>query len=242
MVLVDSEDEVVIKASLWTRGKGTREVKQHEAIRKTLGMNEKADSSRIDEQHTDGETGASRTEDVGTEEHRSAPWSLWLSMLPEVVLFAVAAYLFIVARNFKYVGQPDQIGPSFWPQVICVGIAIGALVRIGQKLWSGERWVAQDAASETDEVRMPRVALGIALVGSYIVGMLFLGYILATALFLIVFIYLGGQRKWYVIPLGIASSLVFAYVFLKVVYIALPSGVGVFDQLTVLLYELLGIY
>jgi hypothetical protein len=26
------------------------------------------------------------------------------------------------------------------------------------------------------------------------------------------------------------------------VYIALPSGVGIFDQLTLLLYELLGIY
>jgi putative tricarboxylic transport membrane protein len=89
---------------------------------------------------------------------------------------------------------------------------------------------------------MPRVALGVVLVVGYVVGMLFLGYILATALFLIAFIYLGGQRKWYVVPLGIASSLLFAYVFLKVVYIALPSGVGIFDQLTVLLYELLGVY
>lgn len=89
---------------------------------------------------------------------------------------------------------------------------------------------------------MPRVALGIALVVGYIVSMLFLGYILATALFLIAFIYLGGQRKWYVIPLGLVSSVVFAYVFLKVVYIALPSGIGVFDQLSVFLYQLLGIY
>jgi hypothetical protein len=125
---------------------------------------------------------------------------------------------------------------------LCVGIGIGALVRLGQKLLSRERRVVGNAASEADEVRMPRVALGIALVVGYVVGMLFLGYILATALFLIAFIYLGGQRKWYVVPLGIASSLLFAYVFLKVVYIALPSGVGIFDQLTVLLYELLGVY
>jgi putative tricarboxylic transport membrane protein len=76
----------------------------------------------------------------------------------------------------------------------------------------------------------------------YVVGMLFLGYILATALFLIAFIYLGGQRKWYVVPLALGQFAPFAYVFLKVVYIALPSGVGIFDQLTVLLYELLGVY
>ncbi len=183
-----------------------------------------------------------RAQETGTKERRPVSRSLLLSVLPEVVLLAVAVYLFVVALGFKQVGPSDQIGPGFWPQVLCVGIGIGALVRLDQKLRSRERRVVGDAASEADEVRMSRVALGIALVVGYVIGMLFLGYILATAMFLIAFIYLGGQRKWYVVPLGIASSLLFAYVFLKVVYIALPSGVGVFDQLTVLLYELLGVY
>lgn len=183
-----------------------------------------------------------RAQETGTKERRSVSRSLLLSVLPEVVLLAAAVYLFVVALGFKQVGPSDQIGPGFWPQVLCVSIGIGALVRLGQKLRSRERRVVGDAASEADEVRMSRVALGIALVVGYVIGMLFLGYILATAMFLIAFIYLGGQRKWYLAPLAIASSLLFAYVFLKVVYIALPSGVGIFDQLTVLLYELLGIY
>jgi putative tricarboxylic transport membrane protein len=196
-------------------------------------MSQKAVPGRTDERYA---------QEAGTKERRPASRSLLLSVLPEVVLLASAVYLFVVALGFRQVGPSDQIGPGFWPQVLCVGIGIGALIRLVQKLRSRERRAVGDAASETDEVRMPRVALGIALVIGYVVGMLFLGYILATALFLIAFIYLGGQRKWYVVPLGIASSLLFAYVFLKVVYIALPSGVGVFDQLTVLLYELLGVY
>ncbi len=196
-------------------------------------MSERAVSGRTDER---------RAQEAGTKERRPVSRSLLLSVLPEVVLLAAAVYLFLVALSFKQVGPAGQIGPGFWPQVLCVGIGIGALVRLGQKLRSRERRVVGDAASEADEVRMSRVVLGIALVVGYVVGMLFLGYILATALFLIAFIYLGGQRKWYVVPLGIASSLLFAYVFLKVVYIALPSGVGIFDQLTVLLYEFLGIY
>ena len=196
-------------------------------------MSQKAVSGRTDEL---------RAQVAGTKERRPVSRSLLLSILPEVVLLAAAAYLFVVALGFKQVGPADQIGPGFWPQVLCIGIGIGALVRLGQKLLSHESRVVGDAASEAGELRMPRVALGVALVVGYVVGMLFLGYILATALFLIAFIYLGGQRKWYVVPLGIASSLLFAYVFLKVVYIALPSGVGIFDQLTVLLYELLGVY
>ena len=196
-------------------------------------MSQKAVSGRTDEQ---------RAQVTSNKELRPGSRSLLLSILPEVVLVAAAVYLFVVALDFKQVGPSNQIGPGFWPQVLCVGIGIGALVRLGQKLRSRERRVVGDAAPEADEVMMPRVALGIALVVGYVVGMLFLGYILATALFLVAFIYLGGQRQWYVVPLGIASSLLFAYVFLKVVYIALPSGVGIFDQLTVLLYELLGIY
>jgi putative tricarboxylic transport membrane protein len=196
-------------------------------------MSQKAVSDRTDEL---------RAQEVEKKERRPVLRSLLLSILPEVVLLAAAMYLFVVALGFKQVGPADQIGPGFWPQVLCVGIGIGALVRLGQKLRSQESRVVGDAASEAGELRMPRVALGVALVVGYVVGMLFLGYILATALFLIAFIYLGGQRKWYVVPLALASSLLFAYVFLKVVYIALPSGVGIFDQLTVLLYELLGVY
>jgi putative tricarboxylic transport membrane protein len=197
------------------------------------GMSEKVTAGRTDERPV---------QESAKEEHRPVSRSLVLNILPEIVLIAAAVSLFVVALGFRQVGPSDQIGPGFWPQVLCLGIGIGALVRLAQKLRSRERQVVVDAASEADELRMPRVALGIALVVGYVVGMLFLGYILATALFLIAFIYLGGQRKWYVIPLGIASSLLFAYVFLKVVYIALPSGVGIFDQLTVLLYELLGVY
>ena len=196
-------------------------------------MSQKAVSGRTDEL---------RAQEAIKKERRPVSRSLLLSVLPEVVLLAATMYLFVVALGFKQVGPSDQIGPGFWPQMLCVGIGIGALVRLGQKLRSPESRVIGDAASEASELRMPRVALGVALVVGYVVGMLFLGYILATALFLIAFIYLGGQRKWYVVPLGIASSLLFAYVFLKVVYIALPSGVGIFDQLTVLLYELLGVY
>src|SRR4028119_1263580 len=196
-------------------------------------MSQKAVSDRTDEL---------RAQEAEKKERRPVLRSLLLSILPEVVLLAAAVYLFVVALGFKQVGPADQIGPGFWPQVLCVGIGIGALVRLGQKLRSQESRVVGDAASEAGELRMPRVALGVALVVGYVVGMLFLGYILATALFLIAFIYLGGQRKWYVVPLGIASSLVFVYIFLKVVYIALPSGVGVFDQLSVILYQLLGIY
>ena len=206
-------------------------------------MNERAASDRAGEQRAGEETGTTRVSEGSSEGRPAASRSLLLNIVPEVVLLVAAVYLFVAAGNFRQVGNPDQLSPGFWPQVLCVGIVIGTLVRIGQKFRARKRPIVGRVVAEADEdMRMPRVALGIALVVGYIISMLFLGYILATALFLIAFIYLGGQRKWYVIPLGLVSSVVFAYVFLKVVYIALPSGIGVFDQLSVILYQLLGIY
>ena len=206
-------------------------------------MNERAASSEVGEQRAVEETGEIRMDEDSSGERPKTSRPLLLSMIPEVLLLVAAVYLFVAASNFRQVGNLNQIGPGFWPQVLCIGIAIGVLVRIGQKFRARGRPLVVSAVAEKDEdVRMPRVALGVALVVGYIVGMLFLGYILATALFLIAFIYLGGQRKWYVLPLSVVSSLVFAYIFLKVVYIALPSGVGIFDQLSVILYQLLGIY
>jgi putative tricarboxylic transport membrane protein len=166
-----------------------------------------------------------------------------LRILPEVVLVVVAAYLFVLARNFEYEPEAGQLGPGFWPQLLCAGIFVCALVRVAQKL-RARHGPASDAtkAGELDHFRWQRLALALALVVGYVFGTVFLGYILATTLFFIAFVWLGGQRRWYVAPLGLAVSLVFAFVFLKVVYVSLPSGIGVFDQLSVLLYRLIGVY
>ena len=81
----------------------------------------------------------------------------------------------------------------------------------------------------------------IGLVVLYPLATIFLGYPLATALLLITFVYLGGQRRWYIVPLGTLASLLFTYVFSGLVYISLPRGVGIFDVLTASLYRLLGL-
>ena len=186
--------------------------------------------------HTATRAGKPRDSD-----HGSPPRPALLGVVPELVLAVVAAYLFVLARNFEYEPEAGQLGPGFWPQLLCAGIFVCALVRVAQKL-RAEPVTGAAIAEEEDHFRWQRLALALALVVGYVFGTVFLGYILATTLFFVAFVWLGGQRHWYVVPLGLAISLVFAFVFLKVVYISLPSGEGVFDQLSVLLYRLIGVY
>lgn len=188
--------------------------------------------------------------DSGGARARERP--LPLKLIPEVLLLAISIYLFIDAFGFEYVAREGRLGPSFWPQVICAGIALCAVaaivrkVRIHGRPVAGEETstldVTTDIAGEENVIYWPRVALAIGIVIAYPLSSVFIGYPLATTLLLIAFLYLGGQRKWYIVPIGIFSSLLFTYVFSGFVYISIPWGVGIFEILTGLIHQMLGIY
>ncbi|MGH3329164.1 MAG: tripartite tricarboxylate transporter TctB family protein [Streptomycetales bacterium] len=102
---------------------------------------------------------------------------------------------------------------------------------------------ADRAADESPRVDPARLAAGMLLVIGYVFATLYLGYPLATAAFVPVFLYAAGRRRLLItLPLGIGTAAVFSYVFLRLVYISLPTGVGIFDQATVALFTALGIY
>ncbi|HET7269672.1 MAG TPA: hypothetical protein VFI90_01175, partial [Rubrobacter sp.] len=89
-----------------------------------------------------------------------------LGVVPELVLAALAAYLFVLARNFQYEPQPEQLGPGFWPKLLCAGIFVCALVRGAQKLRVRAAPVSCATKAEEDHIRWRRLAL--ALVVGYV--------------------------------------------------------------------------
>lgn len=185
--------------------------------------------------------------DVQVIERRSTPGSLARVLLPELALLGVAVYLFFLAGNFEFQQREGQLGPGFWPQMAAVGLALAVLAHIVQTIRDRNRPIVK-VKSEFDEyeeepakLHWPSVGLAFALAVGYVFATLFLGYLISTALFLTAFIWAGGQRKWYTPLIGIAGALVFTYVFIGVVFISLPSGVGIFDTISVAVYGLLGI-
>ena len=84
---------------------------------------------------------------------------------------------------------------------------------------------------------------GLALVIAYAVATVLIGFPLATVLFLVGFSCLGGYRHVASLLLvAFGTTLVLLYVFVYLVYISLPLGVGPFVDLNVALYRLLGIF
>lgn len=185
--------------------------------------------------------------DVTVTERHSTPGTLLAELLPEIALAAVAVYLFYVAANFEQQGQPGQLGPAFWPQMAAVGLALAALVRIFQTVQSRNRPIVKvrsefdDLEEDEAELNWTFLGLAVALMVGYVVATMFLGYMISTMLFLGAFIWIGGQRKWYVPVMAIGTGLLFTFIFVRVVFVSLPTGVGIFDTITVAIYGLLGI-
>jgi Tripartite tricarboxylate transporter TctB family len=179
-------------------------------------------------------------------ERDSSTRAVLTEVVPEVAMLIGAIYLFILAGSFGGQAEPGQLGAGFWPRMAAVGLMVALVARIYQTVRGRNKPIVKIPSEfpeedEDAEYDWPRVVIAMGLAVLYVLGTMFIGYLFATAAFLFVFIWLGGQRQWYVPLIAIGGALGSAAIFIGIVYVALPTGVGIFDTLTVAIYELLGL-
>lgn len=166
------------------------------------------------------------------------------SFLPEVALLALTAYAYLQTLGMR---EEEGPGPAFFPRILIALLALAALFRAMQKgiaMRRGRRPRDTAEATEGESRMIPgKLVTVIALAVGYVLATAYLGWPIATFLFVVGFLYLAGRRKLLLtIPLAAVTSIGFSYVFLGLVYVDLPTGVGVFDTVTVLMFGYLGIY
>jgi putative tricarboxylic transport membrane protein len=167
------------------------------------------------------------------------------SVLPYAMLLGVAAGLFWLTGSISYTARPGQLGPDFWPKVAIGLIAAVSIYEVLRRLFTASaaetRGIADElgrdeaAGTEYSAARGSVILLlaGVILTLAYAILLGRLGFILASFGFLVLFMYLGGIRNHIVVWAGSALGvLLFAFVFLKVVYVSLPRGAPPFDQVT----------
>lgn len=174
---------------------------------------------------------------------------------PYAVLLGAAAYLFHRAGSFEFAAPAGRIGPDAWPKIVLALLAAVCLYEIGRSLLGNAAGAASGllqslmarAADDADGVhigeRSPGLLLGgIAVTIAYVLLVDVIGFFVATALFLAAFIRVGRYRRYGVIAVAsVAGSLAFVFVFMRIVYISLPPGVGPFRELSFGLLALLGV-
>ncbi len=172
---------------------------------------------------------------------------------PYVVVLGCTAVLWGLTNNITYSVQPGQLPPTVWPRVAIAVMAIASLLEIARILLTrtevdtvaGLGEVIEGAAVHEDPgFRLPHLlAGGVLLTLGFALTVNTLGFLLATFIYLVAFMYLGRYRNHTVIWLGsLIGTLVFAVVFLKLVYVSLPRGTPPFDQVTQFVINLLSLW
>jgi len=178
----------------------------------------------------------------------------WAVLLPPLAGIALCVPLWLATDGW---GTPSEggPGPAFYPRLLIGLFAFCMTVRLVQDIRTMRRGVVgetdadeeaipeEGAELEAEKISARQVAIVIAIAIAYVVGSIYLGWVVATFLVVVIFLVLAGKRNLLVVvPLAAALSIGFAYMFVKVVYLSLPTGVGFFDDVSVRLFELLGAY
>ena len=157
-----------------------------------------------------------------------------------LLIFLAAVALFVAAGRLPVVPVPGQLGPDFWPRLILVSLMASCVLKV-LEVARGSRVKAERSPAQA--LRVQKLAGGIALVLGYPALAPLLGFPLTTFLFLLAFMRLAGTRR--PLPLfviAVLGTVALLYVFVKVVYLSLPKGVGVLEDFTIFLYRVLKIF
>jgi len=167
-----------------------------------------------------------------------------------VVPLAAAVALCVLALAYVAPGvdlaamSRGVVGPATWPKamLLCAAAAAAMLALLKVLELFGLR-SPREAAGDGDEYHEARSIGVIALLIAYGIAIPLAGIAWATPVFLAGWLLLGGLRGPLLIGLtSILGSVGVLYFFVKLSLMPLDRGKGVFEQASVALYRLLGIY
>lgn len=173
------------------------------------------------------------------------------AIVPYAVVLAIAAFLYVKTAAFAALGRPGQLGPDFWPKAVLVLLMVTCAIEILRAALAGPVKPsalanAKQGHGEGDEGerRYPVLLVsGIVITALYVPGMELVGFFLATVIYLAAFMLVGRYRRYGVIAVtSVVGSLAFVFVFMKIVYVSLPLGIGPFRAVSTALMTLLGIH
>ena len=162
---------------------------------------------------------------------------------------ALALVLLAATRGLDEVVRAGQLGPGLWPRMVLAGLAITCAARLVGALLIGRGRVSKAAAplsgAEADRLSpgaRTKLVAAIALILLYVLVTPPAGFALTTAVFILAFMWLCGTRStWALGANALVGTVALLYLFVKLVYLPLPKGDGLFETATLALYRALHI-
>jgi len=155
------------------------------------------------------------------------------------ITFAVAGILFYVARTFPQLKFADRVGPAFWPKTILFTVIVlsGSLFLKNVIMGLRREKFGQEEVPVPEKEGAKRLIMAIVLSIIYGFSVTYGGFLLSIFLFQVLFLLILKVKRLLVLALFPLSLTVILYIiFIKVLYIPLPRGVGIFLTFSRLFY------
>lgn len=162
---------------------------------------------------------------------------IWLDRFICVGVTAVAIYLYRVTYEMPTFPRHGTLGPAYFPRLLLIGIIVSA---IGLLLLSLLERASQPSpqSEETYPHSGRKLLLVVGLIFAYFTSMTRVGFLLSTVLFQAIFLLISFQvrnPRWLVgVPVALTSLLFL--IFIKLMYVPLPRGEGVFRTVSLWFY------
>lgn len=167
-------------------------------------------------------------------------------LAPYVIILAFGITLYVVADRIAYMEIPGQIGPDRWPKLIItvmIGVCLYEIVRRLLTAPAAEQPASEIEGWEEEEAGPPRtVFAAIAITVVYLLTLNVVGFVIGTLFYVAGLMWLGGTRKPATVAiLSFVITAFFAFFFMKLIFVALPTGTAPFSWVSFAVMKLLGV-
>lgn len=169
---------------------------------------------------------------------------------PYLIVLCVAVYLYYVADHIAYAAIPDQMGPERWPKIIICLLGLVCAFEVVRRSFVP---AAAEVTEQPDEfeqellvppqTHIPLVFCTIIATIAYLLVLDRFGFAFSTVIYAACLMWFGGFRRLgWVAVLSVMLSVFLTFVFMKLIFVALPLGQGPFEKISLTVMSLVGVH
>lgn len=159
----------------------------------------------------------------------------------ELFMLIVSVFLLVETGEIRSVGMQSSGAAALWPRIILLIIIIATIVLLARlilrKAITRKGFCNAITLDESQRKIFMRVSTVMAVTILYASFMNLIGFLIISLISQLLILLILGTRRWVTLittPLWLTASLYF--LFIKIIHIPLPRGVGVFYEVSRIFY------
>jgi putative tricarboxylic transport membrane protein len=171
-------------------------------------------------------------------------------IVPYLIILGISVWLFYIADHIAYTAIPDQMGPDRWPKIITALLGAVCLFEVSRRLIASPPTETESVEDKLDDelihpkqTHIPMVFGTIAATIVYLLALDRCGFASSTVVYSACLMWLGGFRRPLIVALcACALTVFFTFIFMKLIFVALPLGHGPFEKISLAVMSLVGVH